>query len=92
MKLTLDEVRVVAELAQLALTPQELERFTTELGDIITAVEVVAQVDAGPENGNRPSTDNLREDRVGDMLSPKEALANAPAREGTYFAVPKVIS
>ena len=92
MKLTLDEVRVVAELAQLALTPQELERFTTELGDIITAVEVVAQVDAVPENGSRQSTDNLREDRVGDMLSPKEALANAPAREGTYFAVPKVIS
>jgi aspartyl-tRNA(Asn)/glutamyl-tRNA(Gln) amidotransferase subunit C len=33
----------------------------------------------------------LRPDEVHESLSPEEALANAPAREGTCFKVPRII-
>ena len=33
----------------------------------------------------------LRPDEVAESLAPDEALANAPAREGTWFKVPRII-
>ena len=34
----------------------------------------------------------LREDKLGEMLNPKEVLKNAPKHSGNYIEVPIVIS
>jgi aspartyl-tRNA(Asn)/glutamyl-tRNA(Gln) amidotransferase subunit C len=91
------DVERVAELANLALTGEEIARMTRDLDGILshieklneldtTNVEPMAQVlfDAG-------ETATLREDVVRPPLSNAEALANAPLTGGGYFKVPKVI-
>lgn len=97
MKLTENDVRHVAELANLALTDDEIGRMTHDLDNILvhidklneldtTGIEPMAQVlyDAG-------ETATLREDRERPPLGNTAALANAPSAGGGYFKVPKVI-
>ena len=45
MAISRDEVLHVARLARLALTDEEVERLTEELGAILDAVGVVAELD-----------------------------------------------
>ncbi len=94
MALTLEQVRWVAHLARLELTPSELERMTHELGDILAYVEQLGQVDTegvDPLTHPLPVHNVFREDEPSRSLSVADALANAPCREGDFFAVPSVL-
>jgi aspartyl-tRNA(Asn)/glutamyl-tRNA(Gln) amidotransferase subunit C len=92
--LSLDEVRRIAALARLALTPEEERTFAGQLSAIL---DYVAQLEALDVSGVEPMTHALadapalREDAVHESLPPEVALANAPAREGTTFKVPRII-
>lgn len=94
MKLELAKVRHVAKLARLSLTPEEETRFTTQLSAVLDAVESLSAVNT---EGVPPTTfaiagaTNARPDEVRDELPVEQALKNAPQREGTSFAIPKVI-
>ena len=85
----------VARLSRLELSPQELERFRHQLGDILAYVQRLGALDLGdvpPTAHVRPDANVLREDEVRPSLSQEEALANAPAVENGYFVVPPVIT
>ncbi|MCL6543906.1 MAG: Asp-tRNA(Asn)/Glu-tRNA(Gln) amidotransferase subunit GatC [Bryobacteraceae bacterium] len=97
MKITEQQVRYVAELANLRLTDEEAVRFQSDLNEILehmdklneldtTEVEPMAQVlfEAG-------ETATLREDVELPVLGPEVALANAPLAGAGCFKVPKVI-
>ena len=97
MRISEEEVRRVAELANLALTEEETARMARDLSGILvhvdklneldtTGVEPMSQVlyDAG-------ETSTLREDRERPPLSNHDALANAPTPGAGYYKVPKVI-
>ncbi|HEY6340720.1 MAG TPA: Asp-tRNA(Asn)/Glu-tRNA(Gln) amidotransferase subunit GatC [Bryobacteraceae bacterium] len=97
MRIDENEVRRVADLANLALTDEEIARMAHDLSGILehidtlneldtSAVEPMAQVlyDADPSA-------TLREDRERPALGNQEALANAPLAGAGYFKVPKVI-
>lgn len=93
--LTRAEVVRIAELARLALTPDELDLFTRQLGDILGYVD---QINALDTTGVPPTSHVLnrsveREDEVHESLTRAEALANAPdaAPEAGLFKVPRVI-
>jgi aspartyl-tRNA(Asn)/glutamyl-tRNA(Gln) amidotransferase subunit C len=96
MALTLDEVRRIAQLARLRLAPEEEERYAGQLSAILSYVEQLRELDV---SGVEPMTHALAEgeavalrpDTLVPGLSPEEALANAPAREGTCFKVPRII-
>jgi aspartyl-tRNA(Asn)/glutamyl-tRNA(Gln) amidotransferase subunit C len=96
MSLTLDEVRRIAQLARLRLAPGEEEKFRVQLSAILDHVAELQQLDL---SGVEPMTHALaageaaplRRDEVRPSLPPEEALANAPAREGTTFKVPRII-
>ncbi|MDQ3262541.1 MAG: Asp-tRNA(Asn)/Glu-tRNA(Gln) amidotransferase subunit GatC [Myxococcota bacterium] len=95
MALTLQQVRHVAGLARLALTPDEEQRFTTQLSAILDAVAELEGVDT---TGVEPTlhaalagAPGVRADQPRPSLGPEAALANAPARVDTRFAVPKII-
>jgi aspartyl-tRNA(Asn)/glutamyl-tRNA(Gln) amidotransferase subunit C len=84
----------VARLSRLELSPEELDRFRHQLGDILAYVQRLNALDLGdapPAEHPRAAANVLREDEVRPGLSQEEALANAPAVENGYFVVPPVI-
>lgn len=85
------EVLHVARLARLALTDDEIERLTDELGAILDAVGVVAELDLAdvPPTSHPLDLANVwDEDEPRPSLSLDEVFANAPDRDGDYFRVP----
>jgi aspartyl-tRNA(Asn)/glutamyl-tRNA(Gln) amidotransferase subunit C len=96
MALSLDEVRRIAALARLRLSPEEERTFAVQLSAILDHVRQLEELDV---SGVEPMTHalaageapRLRADAVEPGLSPGDALAAAPAREGTCFKVPRII-
>lgn len=90
MKLDLETVRNVAALARLDLTAEETERFARQLGDVLAYAERLQQIDTQdvpPTPYVLPLSNVIREDEPAPGLSPEEALANAPDRQGGFFRV-----
>ena len=91
MAISRDEVLHVARLAQLALTDEEIERLTDELGAILDAVGVVAELDLAdvPPTSHPLDLVNVWDDDVPrDPLALDEVFANAPDRDHDHFRVP----
>lgn len=94
MKLELSQVRHVARLARLSLAPEEETRLQHQLSAVLDAVEALSQVDTTgvpPTTFALASEGHARQDEVKGELLVEQALKNAPQREGTSFAIPKVI-
>ncbi len=93
-RLSLDEVRHVARLARLELSPQELELFRAQLSSVLDHIARLAELDVeGVEPMAHPAdiTNRLDEDVPGESLPAPVLLALAPAVEGDFIAVPKVL-
>ena len=91
MAISRDEVLHVARLARLALSEEELERFSEQLSAILDAVGKVAELDLSDVEPTAHPLDLvnvLAEDEPRPCLSVDEALANAPDRDGDSFRVP----
>ena len=94
MKLSVEQVRHVATLARLSLSPGEEERYAGQLSAILDAVAQLQELDVSgvePTSHASLAAALLREDVLKPSLPPERALANAPARGGTSFAVPKIL-
>lgn len=94
MTLSLEEVRHVAALARLSLSAEDEERYRHQLSAILEAMEQLKAVNTDqvePTSHAIAVEGMLREDVVVPSIDPEKALANAPARVGTSFAVPKII-
>jgi aspartyl-tRNA(Asn)/glutamyl-tRNA(Gln) amidotransferase subunit C len=94
MTLKPEEVRWVAHLARLECTEEELALFTAQLNEIVAYVNQLQQVNTEgvePLSHCLPLHNVFREDEPGQSLSVEEALANAPARKGNFYAVPAVL-
>jgi aspartyl-tRNA(Asn)/glutamyl-tRNA(Gln) amidotransferase subunit C len=94
MKITPEQVDYVALLGRLALEPEEKKKFMGQLDDILKYMDMLAEVDTSdvqPMAGSVELYTPLREDIVRPSLPLEEALANAPAKSGTSFRVPKVV-
>jgi aspartyl-tRNA(Asn)/glutamyl-tRNA(Gln) amidotransferase subunit C len=92
MKLELEQVRHVAKLARLALTSDEEARFSTQLSAVLDAVESLATVNTeGVPVTTLATMTAPRPDEVRDELPVEVALKNAPQKEGSSFAIPRVI-
>ncbi|HET9370314.1 MAG TPA: Asp-tRNA(Asn)/Glu-tRNA(Gln) amidotransferase subunit GatC [Vicinamibacterales bacterium] len=99
---TPDDVRRIAALAQLSLTPAEVDHFATQLAAILAYAETVQRVDTtGVEPMSHPLGLSLatgaeagRADQVLPCADRAEVLAGAPdaAREAGVFRVPRVIN
>lgn len=88
------DVAYIAGLAKLELTPEEEERFTHDLGqvlDYVAQLEKWDTTDVQPMYHPLPTFDALRPDVPGQSLERDAALANAPAQEDGQFRVPKVV-
>ena len=89
-----EKVRGIARLARIAVEDNEIEHLCCELNAILQFVRQLAEVDVTgvePMTSVTPMTMKKRADVVTDGGDPDAILKNAPAREGDYFVVPKVV-
>jgi aspartyl-tRNA(Asn)/glutamyl-tRNA(Gln) amidotransferase subunit C len=87
-------VRHIAHLARVALADEEIEHLKGELNAILAFVDQLSEVDVDgvePMTSVTPMAMKNRPDAVTDGGNADAVLQNAPAREGNYFAVPKVV-
>ena len=96
MKITEQEVRYVADLANLKLTEEEARRMAADLDGILTHIDKLNELDT---TGVEPmaqvlyeaeETATLREDVERRTMDPRAALANAPQPGAGHFKIPKV--
>jgi aspartyl-tRNA(Asn)/glutamyl-tRNA(Gln) amidotransferase subunit C len=97
VKITEKEVRYVADLANLRLTDDEVERMSAELDQILTHVDALNELDTSAVEPmaqvlfDAPEAATLREDLVRPTLGSEVATANAPLAAAGCFKVPLVI-
>jgi aspartyl-tRNA(Asn)/glutamyl-tRNA(Gln) amidotransferase subunit C len=93
-KITPDDVRHVAHLARLEISPERLTRLTSQLESIIGYVAKIGEADVTniePMAHALPLHNVFREDVVEPSLPLEMVLQNAPDVDGRFFKVPKVI-
>jgi aspartyl-tRNA(Asn)/glutamyl-tRNA(Gln) amidotransferase subunit C len=99
---TIDEVRRVAELANLELTAEEEPRMQRDLNAILghiaqlnelntTGVPAMAQVGEVLGGLLHDRGESLRVDEVRPSVDRARVMASAPETDGRFFKVPKVI-
>jgi aspartyl-tRNA(Asn)/glutamyl-tRNA(Gln) amidotransferase subunit C len=94
MSVDAEAVRRIAHLARIAVADDEIEHLRGELNAILAFVEQLSEVDVAgvePMTSVTPMTMKKRADAVTDGGDPEAVLRNAPARQGNYFVVPKVV-
>jgi aspartyl-tRNA(Asn)/glutamyl-tRNA(Gln) amidotransferase subunit C len=106
MKVTEKDVAYVADLANLELTEDERGLLLRDLNSILDYVDRLNQLDTTDvppmaqmavdrsKDGNSRSASAIREDiheGLRKSLPHDVAMQNAPASDGTFFTVPKVI-
>jgi aspartyl-tRNA(Asn)/glutamyl-tRNA(Gln) amidotransferase subunit C len=92
--LTRADVAHVAALARLALSDEELDRYTVQLAAVIDHAQDVAalEIEGTPQMAH-PFAEHtvLRDDEVVPCLPRDEVLSQAPAVEDDRFCVPRII-
>lgn len=94
MKISKKEVAHVAHLARLEFREEEMEKFTSQLNDILLYMEKLNSVDTADIQPMTHATilhNAFREDVVSASLPNEASLANAPDPKGEFFRVHKVI-
>ena len=94
MVVTIKDVEHVAKLARLHFTPQEMEKFTHDLNEILQYVDKLNELDTDnvePLSHVIELANVFRQDVTQPSLPRDQALANAPDHNDEFFKVPKVI-
>lgn len=84
----------VANLARLALTPEEKARFSAQLGDVLAYIAQLKEVDVSevePTAHAFPVFNVWADDVPQPGLPVEAALKNAPAQREHMIVVPKVV-
>ena len=87
-------VRRIAHLARIAVADDEVEHLKGELNAMLAFVEQLSEVNVTgvePMTSVTPMVMKMREDVVTDGEIADDILKNAPATQGHYFVVPKVV-
>ena len=94
MPISSEDAAKVAKLARLRLDDDKLERFAGQMDGILAYMETLGSVDTtGVEPLYSPVTHEtpMRADVAAKTCSRDQILANAPATDGQFFIVPKIV-
>ncbi len=94
MAITRAEVEKVSLLARLSLSDEELDRMTSQMGDILGYVDLLSELDTEQVEPMAHALDVanvFRDDAVQPSLDREAALGNAPHRDGECYLVPAVL-
>ncbi|PKR76714.1 Asp-tRNA(Asn)/Glu-tRNA(Gln) amidotransferase GatCAB subunit C [Halalkalibacillus sediminis] len=93
-KISTDQVKHVANLARLAITEEEAEKYSEQLSKIIDFSEQLNELDT---TGVEPTTHVLdmknvmRKDEPKEWITREDALKNAPDKQDGQFKVPSIL-
>ena len=90
-----DLVRHIGVLSRIELSDDQVQVLTGQLGSILGYFDKLQELDTESVEPLAHAADTfnvLADDAAAASLSPDQALANAPARDGDFFKVPKVIA
>jgi aspartyl-tRNA(Asn)/glutamyl-tRNA(Gln) amidotransferase subunit C len=88
------DVKYVANLARIQLTPEEEQKFGAQLQHILGYIEKLRELDVSnvePTAHAVPLVNVTRKDEVRVSISHEDALRNAPAKANGLFLVPKIV-
>lgn len=94
-RISLDQVRHVANLARLEISDEETEAFRKQLDSMITFAEQLNELDT---DGIEPTSHVLdmknvmREDTAKQGLPQSEVVKNAPDHQNGYIKVPSIMA
>jgi aspartyl-tRNA(Asn)/glutamyl-tRNA(Gln) amidotransferase subunit C len=94
MPITPEQAAKIATLARLRLDSDKLERFAGQMDDILAYMETLSSVGTDgvePLYGPVEHATVTRADEVVKTFSRDEILQNAPATDGQFFVVPKIV-
>jgi aspartyl-tRNA(Asn)/glutamyl-tRNA(Gln) amidotransferase subunit C len=94
MSVDTNTVRRIARLARIAVAEDEVEHLKNDLNGILAFVEQLQEVNVEgvePMTSVTPMAMKKRADVVDDGDIADDIVKNAPATEGHYFVVPKVV-
>jgi aspartyl-tRNA(Asn)/glutamyl-tRNA(Gln) amidotransferase subunit C len=94
MALDHSDVKSIANLAKLAISDENIDKYKTELSSILDLVEQMNAVntdDVEPLANPTDAVQRLRADVVTETNHREKYMANAPAQENGLFLVPKVV-
>ena len=87
-------VKYVAHLARLSLSPEEEQKFGAQLSNVLGYIEKLRQLDVSkvePTAHATPLSNITRADETRPSLPTEEALQNAPSKANGLFLVPKIV-
>jgi aspartyl-tRNA(Asn)/glutamyl-tRNA(Gln) amidotransferase subunit C len=87
-------IKYVAHLARIALTPDEEKKLSAQLGGILGYIEKLREVDVSkiePTAHAVPMINVTRADEIRESPSNEDALRNAPKQANGLFIVPKIV-
>ena len=88
------DIKYVAHLARLHLTPDEEKKLGAQLGNILGYIEKLNELDVSgvePTAHAVPMVNVTRPDEIRPSLPHDDALRNAPAQANGLFIVPKIV-
>ncbi|MGM0523550.1 MAG: Asp-tRNA(Asn)/Glu-tRNA(Gln) amidotransferase subunit GatC [Bacillota bacterium] len=89
-----DQVRHVAHLARLAVSEEEVDMMTKQLGDIIHYAELLNELDTTdvePTTHVLDLKNVMRKDEPRKWITREDALKNAPDQKDGQFKVPSIL-
>ena len=88
------DIQYVAHLARLQLTPAEEQKFGAQLGQILSYMDKLNELDVShiePTAHAMPLLNVTRPDDIKPSLPHAQALRHAPAQANGLFMVPKIV-
>jgi len=88
------DIKYIAHLARIEITPEEEKNLHDKLGNIITFIEKLKELDVAnvePTAHAVPMVNVTRADEITPSLPHDEAMRNAPAAANGLFVVPKIV-
>lgn len=94
MKITMDTIEHIADLARLNLTEEEKSKLIFDMEKIISYMDKLNELDTSkvkPTDHVIVMRNVFREDVVKPSYPREKILENAPSKEDGFFKVPKVV-
>ena len=93
-KISVSDVRKVAQLARLELPEDQIKTYTAQLEEILSYVDQLQAIDTRniPPTTRAVEVVNAMRDDIVEVNNSREDILNqAPQREGDFFRVPKIL-
>ena len=95
MAISKEEIIHIAKLSDLNLSDEEIERYRTDLEDILEFATIINSVDTSNIDitiGANAKSNCFRKDEVVNFENKDLLLKNAPSQDEGMFHIPKVIN